>query len=139
MLARKRLLFDYATPGESIQLPFTPGPRYGGQLRKVLDELFKLREQHARIVVVTRQAERLSELSASGIFSSSQPITSPVSRNRAPYPGSRAMAEGWQLPGSKDELEEHSEQSTGDIRPAKEPRAQLPARVTLCLRVAVCS
>ncbi|MBM3127980.1 MAG: transcription-repair coupling factor [Chloroflexi bacterium] len=62
MLSRKRLLLDYATPGEAIQLPFTPGPRYGGQLRKVMDELFRLREENARVVVVTRQAARLSEL-----------------------------------------------------------------------------
>jgi transcription-repair coupling factor (superfamily II helicase) len=62
LLSRKRLLLDYATPGEAIHLPFTPGPRYGGQLRKVMDELFKQREENARIVVVTRQAARLSEL-----------------------------------------------------------------------------
>ncbi len=62
ILQRKRLLLDYATPGEAVPLSFAPGPRYGGQLRKIIDELFKLREQHARIVVVTRQAERLAEL-----------------------------------------------------------------------------
>ncbi len=62
LLSRKRLLLDYATPGEAIHLPFTPGPRYGGQLRKVMDELFKQREENARIVVITRQAARLSEL-----------------------------------------------------------------------------
>lgn len=62
LLSRKRLLLDYATPGEALRLPFAPGERYGGQIRKVIDELFKLREQNARIVIVTRQAERLSEL-----------------------------------------------------------------------------
>ena len=48
--------------GRSDAMPFTPGPRYGGQIRKVIDELFKLREENTRIVVVTRQAERLAEL-----------------------------------------------------------------------------
>ena len=62
MLARRRLLLDYATPGQAMPLPFTPGPRHGGQLRKVIDELFKQREERARIVVVSRQSARLSEL-----------------------------------------------------------------------------
>jgi len=62
LLARHRLLLDYASPGESIQLPFVPGPRYGGQLRKVLDEVVKQRAEKARVVIVSRQAERLSEL-----------------------------------------------------------------------------
>ncbi len=62
MQSRPRLLFDYASPGDSIELPFTPGPRYGGQLRKVMDELLKEREHKARVVVVTRQADRLSDI-----------------------------------------------------------------------------
>ncbi len=62
LLASRRLLLDYASPGDSSQLPFTPGPRYGGQLRKVLDDIVALRADKARVVIVSRQAERLSEL-----------------------------------------------------------------------------
>jgi transcription-repair coupling factor (superfamily II helicase) len=108
MLSRKRLLLDYATPGEAIQLPFTPGPRYGGQLRKVMDELFKLREENARVVVVTRQAARLSELLRERDF-----FVKPVDAiAKAPEPKhivlvQGALAEGFklQVPSSKLKVE----------------------------------
>ncbi|MCI0475840.1 MAG: DEAD/DEAH box helicase, partial [Anaerolineales bacterium] len=107
MLSRKRLLLDYATPGEAIQLPFTPGPRYGGQLRKVMDELFKQREENARIVVVTRQAARLSELLRERDF-----FIKPVDAiAKVPEPKhivlvQGALAEGWQLQvGGRQEAE----------------------------------
>ena len=41
---------------------FSPGPRYGGQLRWVMDELSRLNEQHDRAVIITQQAQRLAEL-----------------------------------------------------------------------------
>ncbi len=62
MIARKRLLFDFASPGESLALPFAVGPRYGGQLKKVVEEIAKSRERRESIVIVTRQAERLADL-----------------------------------------------------------------------------
>ncbi len=104
LLARRRLLLEYATPGESFPLPFAPGPRYGGQLRKVIDSVFKLREQPARIVIVTRQAERLAALLREREF-----FIKPTDRvARAPEPGHMALvqgalAEGFRLPvaGSK--------------------------------------
>ncbi|MBI5034248.1 MAG: transcription-repair coupling factor [Chloroflexi bacterium] len=98
MLQRKRLLLDYATPGDAMPLPFTPGPRYGGQLRKVIEELFKLREQKSRVVVVTRQAERLSELLRERDF-----YIKPTDHvEKIPEPGhivlvQGALAEGWKL------------------------------------------
>jgi transcription-repair coupling factor (superfamily II helicase) len=98
MLARRRLLLDYSSPGDFIQLPFAPGPRYGGQLRKVIDELLKQREEQARVVIATRQAERLSDLLRErDIFvKPSEKITD------APKPGQialaqGALAEGWRL------------------------------------------
>lgn len=107
MLQRKRLLLDYATPGEALPLPFAPGPRYGGQVRKVVDELFKLREQRARIVVVTRQAERVSELLREREF-----FIKPTDHlDKVPEPKhivlvQGALAEGWQLQvGSRQEAE----------------------------------
>ncbi len=98
MLARRRLLFDYASPGESLQLPFAPGPRYGGQLRKVIDDLFRQRDERARTAVVTRQAERLSALLRERDFfvKPKEQIMHP------PEPGhivlvQGALAEGWRL------------------------------------------
>ncbi|NDJ77643.1 MAG: transcription-repair coupling factor, partial [Chloroflexi bacterium] len=41
---------------------FTPGQRYGGQLRLVLDELGKHYDRSEQTVVVTQQAQRLAEL-----------------------------------------------------------------------------
>jgi transcription-repair coupling factor (superfamily II helicase) len=43
---------------------FTPGPRYGGQLRTVLEDTRKVtRGSRDRVVLISRQAERLAELS----------------------------------------------------------------------------
>ena len=41
---------------------FAPGPRYGGQLRKVIAEWRDMRRAGHRLVVVTRQARRIAEL-----------------------------------------------------------------------------
>jgi transcription-repair coupling factor (superfamily II helicase) len=41
---------------------FRPGPRYGGQLKPLLDHLRDLQVGHDRAVVVTRQSQRLAEL-----------------------------------------------------------------------------
>ncbi|MBI5303146.1 MAG: transcription-repair coupling factor [Chloroflexi bacterium] len=98
LLARKRLLFDYASPGDSLQLPFTPGPRYGGQLKKVLEELLNAQREGARTIVVTRQADRLSNLLRErDIF-----IKPTDTLAHVPDPGNialvhGALAEGWKL------------------------------------------
>ncbi len=62
IVVRKRLLFDFASPDESFKLPLAVGPRYGGQLKKVVEEIAKARERHASVVIVSRQAERLADL-----------------------------------------------------------------------------
>jgi transcription-repair coupling factor (superfamily II helicase) len=41
---------------------FEPGPRFGGQLRTLLDHLEELRRAHNITVVVSRQVQRLAEL-----------------------------------------------------------------------------
>jgi transcription-repair coupling factor (superfamily II helicase) len=41
---------------------FTPGPRYGGQLKRVLEDCRSMTDEGQRVVVVSRQARRLSEL-----------------------------------------------------------------------------
>ncbi|MDY7039617.1 MAG: transcription-repair coupling factor [Chloroflexota bacterium] len=41
---------------------FAPGPRYGGQLRRVLEALHQMRTGGRRVIVVSRQAQRLAAL-----------------------------------------------------------------------------
>ncbi len=41
---------------------FTPGPRFGGQLRPMFDHLSRQRQAHNTVIVVSRQAPRLSAL-----------------------------------------------------------------------------
>ncbi|HEX7594433.1 MAG TPA: DEAD/DEAH box helicase, partial [Anaerolineae bacterium] len=115
LLARRRLLLDYASPGESIQIPFTPGPRFGGQLRKVIDEIVKLREEKARVVIVTRQAERLSEL----LREQNLHIKPTDKIDVVPKPGyislvQGALAEGWKLQVTSNQYSVNSNQS-GDM------------------------
>ncbi|MGE5263307.1 MAG: transcription-repair coupling factor [Acidobacteriota bacterium] len=112
---RRRLLLDYASPGESIRLPFSPGPRYGGQLRKVIDDIVNLRVDHegtrastvpsgtgpeegVRIIIATRQAERLS-----AVLRERDIFVKPVDKvTKEPAPGhivliQGALPEGWKL------------------------------------------
>lgn len=98
MMQRRRLVLDYATPGDSIKIPFTPGPRYGGQLRKVVEDLAKQRESTARTIVVTRQAERVSDLLRERDLSIKPHENIP----NTPQPGfvilvRGALSEGWKL------------------------------------------
>jgi len=98
ILSHRRLLLDYASPGESIQFPFTPNVRYGGQVRKIIDELKRLRDENARVVVVSRQVERLSELLREREFF----IKPREQLDKVPEQGhliliKGAIAEGWKL------------------------------------------
>ena len=51
-----------ADHGLQLRDAFAPGPRFGGQIKPLLDYLGQLRAAKKRTVVVTRQAERLAEL-----------------------------------------------------------------------------
>ncbi len=63
LLEHSRLLLDYRGVEQAPPMPFAPGERYGGQVKRVVDEIMRLRQtERARVVVVTRQAERLCEL-----------------------------------------------------------------------------
>lgn len=107
LLACPRLLLDYASPDQALALPFAPGPRYGGQLRKAITELCRLRDQDARIVVVTRQAARLADL-----LREHKVYLQPIDEVRHP-PEPRhivlvqgALAEGWRLESRDQRAEE---------------------------------
>ncbi|MGE5138143.1 MAG: CarD family transcriptional regulator, partial [Rudaea sp.] len=94
-----RLLFDFQSPMDLPRFPFVPGPRYGGQIRKVTDELVKWRKEHARGIVVSRQSERLAELlREENIF-----VKPHEELKQIPDPGHvalvrGALTEGWLLP-----------------------------------------
>lgn len=50
------------TAAAPLRAYFAPGPRFGGQLRKVIEAWSEMRRAGSRMVVVSRQAHRLSEL-----------------------------------------------------------------------------
>jgi len=83
---------------------FAPGPRFGGQLKPWLEHIGDCRMRHETVIVVSRQAQRLAELSAR------QGTTTSV-RERVPeqiVPGDLvflqgALAEGWQVEARRGE------------------------------------
>ncbi|MGH2606334.1 MAG: CarD family transcriptional regulator, partial [Anaerolineales bacterium] len=79
---------------------FSPGPRYGGQVRSVLEALARYQTAHETVVVVSRQADRLRELWDRDELSRSTPAHLPDNL----LPGevhilSGALSEGWTLDG----------------------------------------
>ncbi len=80
---------------------FHPGPRYGGQLKPLLDHLFVVTHDSAsRAVVVTRQAQRLAELWGEHHAYAYRPPTDSITT--LPEPGELvfvqgALSEGWRL------------------------------------------
>ena len=79
---------------------FASGPRYGGQLRHVLDDILHWRRDGQRLLLVTRQAPRLASLLSETL----QPTTVIEEVNEPPAPGSPlvvqgTLAEGWKLSG----------------------------------------
>ncbi len=93
-----RLLFDYRGIQEAPTLPFAPGERFGGQVRRVVDEMMAQRESGARVIAVTRQAERLCELLRDRDFH----VKPKTEITFAPEPGhivlvQGALTEGWRL------------------------------------------
>ncbi|MBL7182973.1 MAG: transcription-repair coupling factor [Anaerolineae bacterium] len=63
LLDRHPLVLGY-NDGEEQPLSklFAPGPRYGGRLKQVLDDWRRMLQEGQRIVVVSRQAQRLAAL-----------------------------------------------------------------------------
>jgi transcription-repair coupling factor (superfamily II helicase) len=87
---------------EEILIPlgarFHPGPRFGGQLKPLLDHLGSLSQTADRAVVVTRQSQRLAEM-----WGEQRPYIVPADNVPGlPAAGSLffvpgALAEGWRL------------------------------------------
>ncbi|MFH1924910.1 MAG: transcription-repair coupling factor [Chloroflexota bacterium] len=85
---------------ESLRLDFAPAPNYAGQLPSFCRRVKQLIEQKRKVVVVSHQASRLSEL-----LEEEDIISVPVSEiKEAPSPGSLtlvqgSLAEGWVMNG----------------------------------------
>lgn len=82
----------------SLAQAFVPGERYGGQLKRVLDGCQEMRNAGQRVVVISRQVRRISEL-----LSEREIMAVPVADlSTAPAPRSLTLvqgtlAEGWTL------------------------------------------
>ncbi|MBN1428789.1 MAG: transcription-repair coupling factor [Anaerolineae bacterium] len=80
---------------------FVPGPRYGGQLKSLLDDLYVgFRRGNERMVVVSRQAGRLAELwyeHSRGPRPVAVEEVATVPEAGKPLFVQGALAEGWQL------------------------------------------
>ena len=81
-----------------LQTSFSPGPRFGGQIRPLLDFLGERRSRHEAVVVVSRQAPRLAELWAeSGVH---RPVIDALPAEHVPgdlHFIQGALSEGWEL------------------------------------------
>jgi len=81
---------DFDSPPPSISERFTPNPRFGGQLKPVLEYFSRIATQGDQIVVVSRQTTRLEELWRTHY----KPISTPT---RAPLFIKGSLADGWVL------------------------------------------
>ena len=86
------------TTASPIAQAFEPGPRYGGRLRQVMDDVPRLLREGQRLVLVTRQAPRLATL----LTEAGQPTTVIEEVSEPPPPTSLTLVqgtlpEGWRL------------------------------------------
>jgi transcription-repair coupling factor (superfamily II helicase) len=98
LLDRHPLVLGYDGEEHPLSQLFAPGPRYGGRLKQVLDDWQRMLHEGQRIVVVSRQAQRLAEL-----WGEREDTISPV-ESIAQLPPLRSLimvqgtlAEGWIL------------------------------------------
>lgn len=79
---------------------FSPGSRFGGQLRSMLNTVRELRNKGGRILIISEQAERLKKLwidqDASEFIPTQQNIEQPLARHTL-YFVNGTMQEGWNL------------------------------------------
>ncbi len=81
----------------SLGEAFSPGPRFGGQMRPLLNHLSDLRRSHEAVVLVSRQAPRLAELWIQG-EAANAPVLQALPRELQPgdlHFVHGALSEGW--------------------------------------------
>ena len=84
--------------GENLGEAFSPGPRFGGQLRPLLEHLSERRLAHESCILVSRQASRLVDLWAE--HDSPRPLLERLPQAITPgelYLMQAALSEGWTL------------------------------------------
>ncbi len=97
-----------ATEKNGVALPlFTPGERYGGQLRTMLNRIRFYRNRGDAVVIVTEQCNRLLNLwyeqDASAFIPTVQSITEPLPSGALRFVEG-AAAEGWSLRTARSRL-----------------------------------
>ncbi len=117
-----------AEPESGLGAAFGAGPRFGSQVRPVIDHLAECRQRHESVVVVSRQAPRLAELwSERG---SSHGLVEAVPEDLVPGDlcfVRGALSEGWELrlePGGRFHL-----LTDAEVFGWGRPRPRPPARV----------
>ncbi len=91
-LANKTTLHLSILSGEGGQSLFTPGERFGGQLRPALSQIRKYRTGGERVIVVSQQVERLENLWYEQ--DASAPLPKMQEINTMPEMGSLAFVQG---------------------------------------------
>ena len=83
---------------------FVPGPRFGGQVKQIVDEVEKQHQQGQRVVMATRQASRLADLflqEAERPLVVEETLTAPPA-SRSVHLVKGVLNEGWVLRGAPD-------------------------------------
>jgi transcription-repair coupling factor (superfamily II helicase) len=89
---------EASAEGTALEQAFIPGPRFGGQLRPLLEHLSERRVRHEPVVVVSRQASRLAELWSEG--GRAGPLVERLPEDLLPGEVSfvqGALSEGWEM------------------------------------------
>ncbi|MBN1992943.1 MAG: transcription-repair coupling factor [Anaerolineae bacterium] len=91
-----------------LQSIFVPAPAFGGQVKNVLQEIIERKKQGERVVLVSRQAARLSSLLDELAGLTVTPLESLAPGNPPPPSGSITLVqgmlmEGWSVAGEQDE------------------------------------
>lgn len=93
--------------GSETSAPFSPGERFGGQLRLMLNQVRKHLHKGDSVVIITEQVERLENLWYEQDASTMIPTVNVI--DDVPSPGALrfvrgAAAEGWSLAGARGPL-----------------------------------
>ena len=85
-------------PEAAVQIPlgeaFSPGPRFGGQIKPLLDHLEELDDSSARTILVSRQAARLAELWSERSGEAPRTLLPDEQVMELPPPGAATMTTG---------------------------------------------
>ena len=115
--------------GSPLGRLFHPGPRWGGQLRRVIEQVDRMRRVD-RVVIVSRQAQRLADLFAEEdipVLQATQLETLPPSHSITLIQGQ--FDEGWRLSTSQESLHFLTDAEIFGWGKAKRRRSRAPRPV----------